>query len=49
MNEATRVSSKGQDLAGQVRTLKEAECVRIYVEKIGTLKKIRSECNTARA
>ncbi|MFF3786266.1 hypothetical protein [Streptomyces sp. NPDC001933] len=49
MNESTRVSSKGQDLAGQVRTFKEAECVCIYVEKIGTLEKIRSEYNAARA
>ncbi|WUQ18334.1 recombinase family protein [Streptomyces sp. NBC_00236] len=44
-----RVSSKGQDLAGQVRALKEAECVRIYVEKIGTREKIRPEYNAALA
>ncbi|MFI6122661.1 recombinase family protein [Streptomyces sp. NPDC051064] len=42
-----RVSSKGQDLAGQVRALKEAECVRIYVEKVGTREKIRPEYNAA--
>ncbi|WP_053687294.1 recombinase family protein [Streptomyces sp. IGB124] len=42
-----RVSSKGQDLAGQVRLLKEAGCVRIYVEKIGTREKIRPEYNAA--
>lgn len=44
-----RVSSKGQDLAGQVRALKEAECVRIYVEKVGTREKIRPEYNAALA
>ncbi|MDG9687862.1 recombinase family protein [Streptomyces sp. DH18] len=40
-----RVSSKGQDLAGQVRLLKKANCVRIYVERIGTREKIRPEYN----
>ncbi|NEB59734.1 recombinase family protein [Streptomyces sp. SID8111] len=44
-----RVSSKGQDLAGQVRLLKKANCVRIYVEKIGTREKIRPEYNEALA
>ncbi|WP_331764349.1 recombinase family protein [Streptomyces sp. NBC_01506] len=44
-----RVSSKGQDLAGQVRLLKKAGCVRIYVEKIGTREKIRPEYNAALA
>ncbi|MFF4323192.1 recombinase family protein [Streptomyces sp. NPDC001568] len=42
-----RVSSKGQDLAGQVRLLKKAGCVRICVEKVGTREKIRPECNAA--
>ncbi|MFD9336311.1 hypothetical protein ACFWBF_18180 [Streptomyces sp. NPDC060028] len=36
-----RVCSKGRDLAGQVRALKEAECARIYVEQIGTREKFR--------
>ncbi|OKK14926.1 hypothetical protein AMK09_26460 [Streptomyces sp. CB02488] len=44
-----RVSSKGQDLAGQVRLLKKAGCVRIYVEKVGTREKIRPEYNAALA
>ncbi|MFJ9079358.1 recombinase family protein [Streptomyces sp. NPDC102278] len=44
-----RVSSKGQDLVGQVRLLKEAGCVRIYVEKIGTREKIRPKYNAALA
>ncbi|MGO4456590.1 recombinase family protein [Streptomyces sp. M-16] len=44
-----RVSSKGQDLGGQVRLLKGAGCVRIYVEKIGTREKIRPEYNAALA
>ncbi|MFJ4741094.1 recombinase family protein [Streptomyces sp. NPDC088775] len=44
-----RVSSKGQDLAGQVRLLKKAGCVRIYVEKIGSREKIRPEYNAALA
>ncbi|MEU5160915.1 hypothetical protein AB0G74_15090 [Streptomyces sp. NPDC020875] len=42
-------SSRGQDLAGQVRLLKDAGCVRIYVEKTGTREKIRPECNAALA
>ncbi|MFZ3494673.1 recombinase family protein [Streptomyces sp. 5.8] len=42
-----RVSGKGQDLAGQVRLLKKADCVRIHVEKIGTREKIRPEYNAA--
>ncbi|MEU9498787.1 recombinase family protein [Streptomyces sp. NPDC048196] len=44
-----RVSSKGQDLAGQVRFLKKANCVRIFVEKIGIREKIRPEYNEALA
>ncbi|MER7669630.1 recombinase family protein [Kitasatospora sp. NPDC096128] len=44
-----RVSSKGQDLDGQVRMLKAAGCIRIHVEKIGTREKIRPEYNTALA
>ncbi|MFF2026700.1 recombinase family protein [Streptomyces sp. NPDC058171] len=44
-----RVSSKGQDLAGQVRLLKKAGCVRIYVEMVGTREKIRPEYNAALA
>ncbi|MFI6986755.1 recombinase family protein [Embleya sp. NPDC050154] len=44
-----RVSGKGQDLAGQVRLLKKAGCVRIHVEKIGTREKIRPEYNAALA
>ncbi|SCF74032.1 Resolvase, N terminal domain [Streptomyces sp. Ncost-T10-10d] len=44
-----RVSSKGQDLAGQVRLLNKVGCVRIYVEKIGTREKIRPEYNAALA
>ncbi|MDN0198143.1 recombinase family protein [Streptomyces sp. S.PNR 29] len=44
-----RVSSKGQDLAGQVRLLREAGCVWIHVEKIGTREKIRPEYNAALA
>ncbi|MFJ9944178.1 recombinase family protein [Streptomyces erythrochromogenes] len=44
-----RVSGNGQDLAGQVRLLKEAGCVRIYVEKVGTSEKIRPEYNAALA
>ncbi|MET9694935.1 recombinase family protein [Streptomyces sp. NPDC006514] len=44
-----RVSSQGQDLAGQVRLLKKANCVRVYVEKIGTREKIRPEYNAALA
>ncbi|MET9694939.1 recombinase family protein [Streptomyces sp. NPDC006514] len=44
-----RVSSKGQDLAGHVRLLRKADCVRIYVEKVGTREKIRPEYNAALA
>ncbi|MET9448173.1 recombinase family protein [Streptomyces cinerochromogenes] len=44
-----RVSSKGQDLAGQVLLLREAGCVWIHVEKVGTRKKIRPEYDAALA
>ncbi|MEU7729938.1 recombinase family protein [Streptomyces sp. NPDC040724] len=39
----------GQDRAGQVRLLKEADCVHIYVEKVDIRDKIRPECNAALA
>ncbi|MEU1217108.1 hypothetical protein ABZ424_32895 [Streptomyces sp. NPDC005790] len=44
-------SRRGQlrPAAPQVRVLKEAECARIYVERIGTREKIRPECNAALA
>jgi len=44
-----RVSSKGQDLAGQVLLLREAGCVWIHVENVGTRKEIRPEYNAALA